>query len=149
MKERERERNRVLRERTSAEGVHCTGEKIAQKKKKKRKQARHTGGIKATAAIFTMGPLRVYIRHCSRALLPGKNYAPCLYSSLYTPLRLPPSPVCELGGKPKWLPLTLGYSASGSFVLRKTLFDFVKSSGSRIRLKFSEVALLGLLYSPK
>ena len=36
-----------------------------------------------------------------------------------------------------------------SFVLRKTLFDFIKSRGSRIRLKFSEVALLGLLYSPK
>ena len=35
------------------------------------------------------------------------------------------------------------------FVLRKTLFDFIKSCGSRIRLKFSEVALLGLLYSPK
>ena len=36
-----------------------------------------------------------------------------------------------------------------SFVLRKTLFDFIKSCGSQIRLKFSEVALLGLLYSPK
>ena len=35
------------------------------------------------------------------------------------------------------------------FVLRKTLFDFIKSCGSQIRLKFSEVALLGLLYSPK
>ena len=36
-----------------------------------------------------------------------------------------------------------------SFVLRKTLFDFIKSCGGQIRLKFSEVALLGLLYSPK
>ena len=35
------------------------------------------------------------------------------------------------------------------FVLRKTLFDFIKSCGSQIRLKFSEVALIGLLYSPK
>ena len=35
------------------------------------------------------------------------------------------------------------------FVLGKTLFDFIKSCGSQIRLKFSEVALLGLLYSPK
>ena len=35
------------------------------------------------------------------------------------------------------------------FVLRKTLFDFINSCGSQIRLKFSEVALLGLLYSPK
>ena len=35
------------------------------------------------------------------------------------------------------------------FVLRKTLFDFIKSCGSQIRLEFSEVALLGLLYSPK
>ena len=35
------------------------------------------------------------------------------------------------------------------FVLRKTLFDFIKSCGGQIRLKFSEVALLGLLYSPK
>ena len=34
-------------------------------------------------------------------------------------------------------------------VLRKTLFDFIKSCGSQISLKFSEVALLGLLYSPK
>ena len=35
------------------------------------------------------------------------------------------------------------------FVLRKTLFDFIKSCGCQIRLKFSAVALLGLLYSPK
>ena len=35
------------------------------------------------------------------------------------------------------------------FVLRKTLFDFIKSCGSQIRLKFSKVALLGILYSPK
>ena len=34
-------------------------------------------------------------------------------------------------------------------VLRKTLFDFIKSCGSQISLKFSEVALLCLLYSPK
>ena len=33
--------------------------------------------------------------------------------------------------------------------LRKTLFDFIKSCGGRIGLKFSGVALLGLLYSPK
>ena len=33
--------------------------------------------------------------------------------------------------------------------LRKTLFDFIKSCGGRIDLKFSGVALLGLLYSPK
>ena len=36
-----------------------------------------------------------------------------------------------------------------SFFLRKTLFDFIKSCGGRIDLKFSGVALLGLLYSPK
>ena len=36
-----------------------------------------------------------------------------------------------------------------SFFLRKTLFDFIKSCGGRIGLKFSGVALLGLLYSPK
>ena len=35
------------------------------------------------------------------------------------------------------------------FFLRKTLFDFIKSCGGRIDLKFSGVALLGLLYSPK
>ena len=35
------------------------------------------------------------------------------------------------------------------FVLRKTLFDFIKSCGSQIRLKISEVAFLGLLYSLK
>ena len=34
-------------------------------------------------------------------------------------------------------------------VLRKTLLDFIKSCGSQISLKFSEVALFGLLYSPK
>ena len=32
---------------------------------------------------------------------------------------------------------------------RKTLFDFIKSCGGQIDLKFSGVALLGLLYSPK
>ena len=31
----------------------------------------------------------------------------------------------------------------------QTLFDFIKSCGGRIDLKFSGVALLGLLYSPK
>ena len=31
----------------------------------------------------------------------------------------------------------------------KTLFDFIKSCGGRMDLKFSGVALLGLLYSPK
>ena len=36
-----------------------------------------------------------------------------------------------------------------SFFLRKTLFDFIKSCGGRIELKFSGVALLSLLYSPK
>ena len=36
-----------------------------------------------------------------------------------------------------------------SFFLRKTLFDFIKSCGGRIHSKFSGVALLGLLYSPK
>ena len=33
--------------------------------------------------------------------------------------------------------------------LRKTLFDFIKSCSGRIDLKFSGVALLSLLYSPK
>ena len=33
--------------------------------------------------------------------------------------------------------------------LRKTLFYFMKSCGGRINLKFSGVALLGLLYFPK
>ena len=45
-----------------------------------------------------------------------------------------------------------GYAAGGysgfHFFLRKTLFDFIKSCGGRIDLKFSGVALLGLLYSP-
>ena len=36
-----------------------------------------------------------------------------------------------------------------SFFLRKTLFDFIKSCGGRIDLKFSGAALLGQLYSPK
>ena len=45
----------------------------------------------------------------------------------------------ESSNRIQWIP----------FVLRKTLFDFIKSCGSQIRLKFSEVALLGLLYSPK
>ena len=42
-----------------------------------------------------------------------------------------------LSGRLQWIPS----------VLRKTLFDFIKSCGSQIRLKFSEVALRGLLYS--
>ena len=36
---------------------------------------------------------------------------------------------------------------SGFHFLRKTLFDFIKPCGGRIDLKFSGVALLGLLYS--
>ena len=32
------------------------------------------------------------------------------------------------------------------FVLRKTLFDFIKSCGSQIRLKFSEVAYRSTLF---
>ena len=36
-----------------------------------------------------------------------------------------------------------------TFVLRKTLFDYIKSCGSQIRWKISEVAFLGLRYSPK
>ena len=45
-------------------------------------------------------------------------------------------------------PARLQYSGF-HFFLRKTLFDFIKSCGGRIDLKFSGVALLGLLYSPK
>ena len=50
------------------------------------------------------------------------------------------------GGLPTLVPSPLQWIP---FVLRKTLFDFIKSCGSQIRLKISEVAFLGLLYSPK
>ena len=39
----------------------------------------------------------------------AQQWSPGEYVVVHTILRMPPSPVSELGGKPKWLPLKFGY----------------------------------------
>ena len=91
--------------------------------------------------------LHVHVLYLSHGLIPPSPHPRPAPIPLPCPQEAPPPTPYQSpsSSSPESTPVSV-YSGSHCFMQN---FVFIKSCGSQIRLKFSEVALLGLHYSPK